>query len=557
MFNRNKRKLEIKNRLIGLLSLFLLVLIVLSTRVYYVQNKYSTRDTGAFKGNHKQNEKISDDNYSLLDKNGEPLFEYETKYKVVIDSMAFQLNNLNQNMENIIAFNYIMKGENEEFSFDSVVRSKGKLYYDISEESFNKINSLKYIKGVYTYLAKEKKEDESWKIENIITSKTGFIQVKSSGVSGKVETKEVEKSQESLEILIDTQLKGNEEPKVIFERNHDGLYGEGKYVIPESNLNVKLTLDKDIQDMMREVLNREEYKRFSNAGAILIDSKSGEILGLAQKNEAMPNVVLGSGNINGYEAGSIFKILTLEAAMELKDIKLDDKLTCEGIVCKEDKVHGNISIREAFEVSCNDVFSKLGAEIGAENLIEFAKKQGVFSSVLELDMLTGMETLGFIPDNVSITNLAIGQSMQTNLIQMAGAVSSIVNDGLYVKPTILQGLEDQNGIMKKKLLGVEKEVISKKTANEIKNVMNSTVEKGTAMVTQIDGVEIGAKTGTAETNEDQLHGWFLGYFNHKGKYYTLGVMVPNIKDVYDEKKPGGGNTAGPIFRDIVLEFIKK
>ncbi len=48
----------------------------------------------------------------------------------------------------------------------------------------------------------------------------------------------------------------------------------------------------------------------------------------------------------------------------------------------------------------------------------------------------------------------------------------------------------------------------------------------------------------------------LGYFKHGEKYYTLGVMVPNIKNVYEDRKPGGGNTAGPIFRDIVLELTK-
>ncbi|MGG5462390.1 penicillin-binding transpeptidase domain-containing protein [Clostridium sp. B9] len=554
---RNKRKLELKNRLIGLVSLFLLILILLNVRIYYVQKKYSTRETGAFKGNHKQYEKISDYNYSLLDTNGESLFEYETKYKVVIDSMAFQLNNLNQNMENIIAFNYIMKREDEDFSFDSVVKSGGKLYYDISKENFDKINSLNDIKGVYTYFANEKKVDESWKVENMITATTGFAQVKTSGITGKVETKEVEKSKNSLEMLINNQLEGNTDSKVIFERNHDGLYGDGIYSTPDSNLNVKLTLDRDIQKMMREVLNREAYKSFSNAGAILIDSESGEILGLAQKNESMPNVVLGAGNINGYEAGSIFKILTLEAAMELKGVKIDDKLTCEGIVCKDEKIHGKISIREAFEVSCNDVFSKLGAEVGTENLLDFAKKQGVFSSVLDLDNSTGMETKGFVPKNVSITNLSIGQSMQTSLIQMAGTISPIVNNGIYVKPTILEGFEDQNGNMKKRLKGVEREVISKSTADELKSVMNSTVENGTAIITQIENVEVGAKTGTAETTGDQLHGWFLGYFNYGGKYYTLGVMVPNIKGVYEDRKPGGGNTAGPIFRDIVLEFTKK
>ena len=173
MFNR-KRKIEIKNRLISLVSLLLLALLLLDMRIYYVQKKYSTKETGNFKGNHKQYENISDLNYSLLDREGESIFQYETKYKVVIDSMAFRLNNLNQNLENIMAFNYIMQSEDKDFSFDNVVKSGGKLYYDVSQESFDKINSLKNIKGIYTYKAQEKKKDDNWKIENMVTSTKGF-----------------------------------------------------------------------------------------------------------------------------------------------------------------------------------------------------------------------------------------------------------------------------------------------------------------------------------------------------------------------------------------------
>lgn len=554
MFNR-KRKTQIKNRLLSLVSLLLLSLILLNMRIYYVQKKYSTTETGNFKGNHKQYEQISDYNYSLLDRNGKSMFEYNTKYKVVIDSMAFKLNNLNQNLENIMAFNYIMKSEDKDFSFDSVVRNGGKLYYDVSKDNFDKINSLKNIKGVYTYIAQEKRKDESWKIENMLTSTKGFALVENE--NKKVETKEIDKGEKSLEMIINKELENNKDPKIVFERDHDGLYGEGVYDIPESNLNVKLTLDSEMQKIVRNVLAKEEYKTFQNAGAVLIDSASGEVLALAQKNEGTPNVVLGSGSISGYEAGSIFKILTLEAAMELKGINLSDELRCDGLVCKKEKIHGTISVRKAFEVSCNDVFSKLGAEIGTKGLLDFSKEQGIFSSVLGLDEKTGMETKGAVPENVSITNLSIGQSMQTSLIQMAGIISPVVNEGEYVQPYILKGFENQKGEMIKEFTELRKDVISKETANSLKNVMNSTVEDGTAIVTQIEGVDVGAKTGTAETLGEELHGWFLGYFKYEGKYYTLGVMVPNIKNVYEDKKPGGGNTAGPIFRDIVLELTKK
>ncbi len=119
-----------------------------------------------------------------------------------------------------------------------------------------------------------------------------------------------------------------------------------------------------------------------------------------------------------------------------------------------------------------------------------------------------METKGDVPENVSITNLSIGQSMQTSLIQMAGIISTVVNEGEYVEPYILKDFENQKGDVKKEFKELRKNVISEKTAEDLKSVMNSTVLEGTANITKIEGVEIGAKTGTAEALGGELHGWF-------------------------------------------------
>ncbi len=74
-----------------------------------------------------------------------------------------------------------------------------------------------------------------------------------------------------------------------------------------------------------------------------------------------------------------------------------------------------------------------------------------FLLALGLEKKTGMETKGDVPENVSITNLSIGQSMQTSLIQMAGIISTVVNEGEYVEPYILKDFENQKGEVKKNL----------------------------------------------------------------------------------------------------------
>lgn len=568
MFNR-ERKNRIKNRLTGLVAIMLLILLILNFRLYYVQNKYSTRDTSGLKGNHKQYEDVSENNYLLLDRNGENLFEYEIKYNVVFDSMAFRLNNLNKNMGNMTSLLYIMGLEDENFTFDSIIKSGGLPRYEVSKNSFEKLQLLTGIKGMYLYKNQVKSDDYVGKIENIISNPQKTIDKKNS--KGEIKTEYVDKGEGSLEILVRDELKENKNPKAIFERDHEGIYGEEKYVDYEENLNVRLTLDKRLQSIVREVLNRDEYESFKNAGVVLIDSLSGDILSLAQKHEDQKNIVLGHGDI-GYEPGSIFKILTLEVAMEKNNVSLSDEFICTSKICKSDKTHGKLSVRKAFELSCNDIFYEIISGISEKELIDFARNQGLFSKVLDIDNYNEVTGSVNIKGNnfegnssgknnhdnyAKLINLAIGQSIQTNLIQMAGIISAVVNQGQYVKPSILKGFENQEGVMIKTLKGVKKDVISKETAEDLKSVMLSTVEEGTAMITQIDGVEIGAKTGTAEAAGNELHGWLLGYFKYENRYYTLGVMVPEIKYLdRGDSRPAGGNTAGYIFRDIILEIIE-
>ncbi|MGL5244312.1 MAG: penicillin-binding transpeptidase domain-containing protein, partial [Sarcina sp.] len=352
----------------------------------------------------------------------------------------------------------IMKEEDRDFSFDEIVKIKGKKYYDVSESTYEKIRKLKDIRGVYCYDYVQKEKQEAWKIENMLTSLSAF--------NPYTQEDNANKSSDSLEMNIQKELEENEEFKKIFTKDLDGRYVEEKLEVNKDNLNVKLTLDEELQKKVRKVLNDDKYSEYSNIGAVLIEGDTGKILSLAQKDESQANIVVGSGGINGYEPGSIFKILTLEAAMEYNDIKLNDKFVCSGKICNKEKIHGLISVEEAFKVSCNDVFAILGTKITEEELIEFAKKQGVFNSVLGLDKTTGMETSGTLPrGDEGVGLLSIGQSIQATLLQMTAIVSPIINDGVYIKPYVVDSFEDLNGQTIKKVKTSIERVISSDVAN--------------------------------------------------------------------------------------------
>lgn len=532
MVNKNSKK-RIKQVKIILITL----LILLIARLVVIIN--DTKIISASASNYNESEIIRNENYKLLDVNYEEIIDCETKFMLVIDKDTFLLNNAVQNADEILTFYYIMEDDKFGFSFYDINKASGKIKYEISKSAYEQmLGIVENLKGVYMYKYNEVGEIATWSIENILKSTQAFSNNK-------------DKSKNSLEVFIGESTKNNTTDMVTFEKSEDGTYNEKKSKNKNININIQLTLDKKLQKITREILSKEEFVNFPNAGAVIIESDTGKILSMAQKDETQPNLITGAGQISGYEPGSIFKILTLEAAMDYLNIDLNDKQVCKGEKCN--KSHGELTILEAFKVSCNEVFAKLGAEIGAEKLINFAKNQGLFQNLLGLDVESGMEIIGTYNENGNVEDLSIGQSMQVNLLQMTSIISTIINDGQYVKPYILDKfVDDDNNTLES--FGEEKiKVISKDISDNVKYAMNQTVLSGTANISNIEGIEVGAKTGTAEGSDgDSIYGWFVGYCNINNKYYSIGVFVPNIEKIGGENT--GGSTAGVIFRDIVMEL---
>ncbi len=89
---------------------------------------------------------------------------------MVLDTKPFKLNNYEETLQDLLALNFIMKSEDESFNFSDIMQQSGKIYYNITKETYDKINKLNDIKGIYTYVYDELDLKESWRVENIIAS---------------------------------------------------------------------------------------------------------------------------------------------------------------------------------------------------------------------------------------------------------------------------------------------------------------------------------------------------------------------------------------------------
>lgn len=524
-FDRNKRILQI-------LAIFVTLIMSLTARLYVLQIYPSEKVQSSYQ-NH-QEENISNLSYKILDTNGKDLMKYEKKYVLVIDTKPFSLNNYEETLEDLMALNFIMKSENPGFNYTEIMKQGGKMYYNISEDSYKKINNLKNVKGIYIYTTDETDTKKAWSVSSMFS---------------KILDEEHEAG--SLEGEIYNYLKENDKPKSEFYLDSRAVYAKQFLSVSDKNKNLKLTIDKEMEDKIRQILDKEEYSYLNNIGITIMESDTGKIRTMVQKDESAANINLGIQQI-GYEPGSIYKVITLGAALDMGLMNINNYFTCTGRICKE--VHGRLSVEQAFEKSCNDIFADIGSMVGYEKLMEYSEKQGLYNRVLNLESGNTKEAEGVKPlKEAGINNISIGQCMNVTPVQMLGAINTITNNGVYVKPYIAESILDKDNNLVKEFKTDKKRVYSETTAKLIKNSMRQVIIKGTGIKAYIGDLDVGGKTGSATGGEKQTHGWFAGFFDIGEKKYTMVVFTPDIKSIpgTENEMLGGGDTAAPVFKDIV------
>ncbi|MDF2880984.1 MAG: penicillin-binding protein transpeptidase [Clostridiaceae bacterium] len=494
-------------------------------------------------------ENLSDLNYKILDANGKQLLNYNTIYDIVIVPNIFKDNFDDPMNEKLLTVMYILNNYNSTLekyknSFnlkDEIEKNQSIiLNYEVNEETYNEIKKISGLKGIYSYKHTVVDRKDAWRIENVITN-TNTIK----------NGKNVSKDGNSLENVIQQKLKQNKFPQITFQRKVGGEIIEGQSGTPENNLNLKLTINKDIEDKIDEVLSDKKYEKFKNIGVLLVESNTGKIISINQKDNTQPNIIIGASTNHGLYPGSIFKIIVEEAGLDRKTISLVKSYSCNGVYEKDShRFHGTLTPGEALAASCNDIFGQIGLEVGANNFYDNASSQGLFSKVLGLYD----EESGSIEENEpklvdkSIYKAAIGQGVRITPLEAVAIPNTVVNGGKYVKPYIIQGYVDNNNNMVEQSKAESKQVIEKTTASELKAQMINVVRKGTGIEAAVENVEIGGKTGSTERGETS-DGWFTGFFKIGGKYYSMVVICPEI----NKNTESASNTASPVFKEIVEE----
>ncbi len=249
--------------------------------------------------------------------------------------------------------------------------------------------------------------------------------------------------------------------------------------------------------------------------------------------------------------GSTFKTVTAAAVIDTLSDRSSFTFDCDGTNRYSDtdsftcvNAHGTVDFSSAMAKSCNGAFGELTREVGADAMAEYTEKAGLTESVNVNGIQTAAGTFDFPSDNeVKLSWAGIGQADDlVNPCAMMVYMGAIANGGEAVQPTLLKSATFVKEITGGKSLG---RYLDESTASELRSMMknNVTSEYGED---NFSGLNIYAKSGTAEHEGSASDAWFVGFVDDDNAPYAFVVWVK-----------GGGfgsETAAPIARTVLNQL---
>ena len=317
-----------------------------------------------------------------------------------------------------------------------------------------------------------------------------------------------------------------------------------------------LTVDTDIQFIIRnELIKFNKVFNTKGSAAILMDVNAGEILSLISLPDFNPNKrenISDKNFINRatkgvYEFGSVFKTFTLAAAFDEKLIEplsefkdLPVSLKCAGFLIKEyDKnIPKDLTAEQILIRSGNIGSVRIGQKIGEEKFRLFLTKVGVLKKI-DFDITEVGKPIPFTWGKCPLATASFGHGITTTLLQLAKAYSIIANGGFDINPSLIKKSNND----KKRVLDPE---VSKKILPILRKIV--TTKNGTASLANVNGYDIGGKTGTAEKStqggySNKKINSFVSIFPTSKPKFVLAIMLdePKINNEYIYHYRDGSN----------------
>ena len=532
IFKKSKSNLNISfNRIGFIFFIFSVISIIYTIHLTHL---------GSRKINNDRVDKIQNNSNKLyradiLDRNG----SYLVKTVSSID-VGIRTKHVIDKEKLIVNLKYIFPNKNYDLIKEKL-NSKNFFYIEkkITEENYEKIMKL----GDKS-IQPEEKLIRIYPEKNLFSHIIGQIDDNNHGISG-------------LEKSLDEKLKNSQNP-------------------------IQLSVDKDIQYLIRsELLKFNKIFNTKGSAAILMNANNGEIISLVSLPDFDPNERKRINDLNFinratkgvYELGSVFKTFTFAAALDEKLIEpiteftnLPKSLPCAGFTIKEydEKIPSTLTAEQILIRSGNIGSVRIGQLLGIEKFKSFLYKIGVLGKI-DFDIEEIGKPLEFNWGKCKLATVSYGHGITTTLLQVVKAYSIIINGGYNINPTLIK---NGNLTKKEKILNHN---VSKKILPVLRKIV--TAKEGTASLANVNGYEVGGKTGTAQ--KSSIGGYsknkintFISVFPTTKPKFVLAVMLDepkgnkdyiyNYRDGSDIKYKGTPyNTAGWTSVEVTGQIIEK
>ena len=368
--------------------------------------------------------------------------------------------------------------------------------------------------------------------------------------------------------------------------NNNGISGIEKSLDKELKITknlLRLTVDADIQFLIREeLLKFKKIFRAKGSAAILMNVNNGAIISMVSlpdfdlnERKTITDVNYINRATKGvYEFGSVFKTFTVAAGFNegliepnTEYLNLQKQIECNGFKIREysEETPKDLTVEEILIRSGNIGSVRIGQKIGEEKFKSFLKKIGVRGTI-DFDIQEVGTPIPISWGKCKLATASYGHGITTTLLQIAKGYSIVTNGGYDIKPTIIQ-----KKIVEKHS---QKRILNTGVSDKINKILRKIVtnKEGTAKLANVEGYDVGGKTGTAQISKNGSYtrdkiNTFAAVFPSQKPKYTLIVMLDepktNSEYIYyyrDDTQPSKGtpfNTAGWTSVEVAGKIIER
>ncbi len=503
----------------------------------------------------------------IIDRNGLVLAQSGTAYRVLVNPQVIDEDDrvrIAVEVSDVLGLDYDYVYER----VSNTNRKQAQLKRQVTSDVVDRLTALQLGSGISFTTDKKR----YYPFGQLFSQILGFTGIDGEGQTG-------------LEAEYDSYLAG-EDGLLVAEVDRKGntlSYGSERYIAPTDGYDMTLTVDSVTQSYLEKYIEEcQSVNRAVTSTGLIMNPNTGEVLAMttypafdlnSPPRDQVTELMSMSRNravTDTFEPGSIFKVVTLAAALDSGAVTLDSTYDCSGsktfrlekIRCWKAGGHGHQTLTKATENSCNCAFMEMALAMGVDTFYDYIYAFG-FDESTECGI--PQEDSGEIIHRKYIresdlARVAFGQTMTCTAIQITNAVCAAVNGGVLMQPYIVDNITATNGttVIQNQPTQLRR-VIKSATSTQVRDILYSVVQNGSGSNAQVQDHKVGGKTGTAQKYEEdksasrtRLIASFIGFLPADDPQLVCLVTVdePRVPVIY------GSTVAAPWVQKTFTDLVQ-